>query len=62
LERIANRIVLAMIVAALMVGLGVSASFYHLSIPSLGLFVTVGLVIASLLGVALAWSVFRSSR
>jgi ubiquinone biosynthesis protein len=64
LERIANRIVLGMIVAALIVGLGVSASVYHpgVSIPAVGAFVTAGFVIAAILGVALAWSVFRSSR
>jgi ubiquinone biosynthesis protein len=64
LERIANRIVLGMIVAALIVGLGVSAAVYHpgVSIPALGTFVTAGFVIAAVLGVALAWSVFRSSR
>jgi ubiquinone biosynthesis protein len=64
LERIANRIVLGMIVAALIVGLGVSASVYHpgVSIPAVGAFVTGGFVIAAILGVALAWSVFRSSR
>jgi ubiquinone biosynthesis protein len=64
LEGIANRLVLGMIVAALIVGLGVSASVYHpgVAIPGLGLFVTVGLALAAALGIALAWSVFRSSR
>jgi ubiquinone biosynthesis protein len=64
LERIANRIVLGMIVAALIVGLGVSASVYHpgVSMPAVGAFVTAGFVIAAILGVALAWTVFRSSR
>jgi ubiquinone biosynthesis protein len=64
LERIANRIVLGMIVAALIVGLGVSASVYHpgVAIPALDAFVTAGFVIAAVLGAALAWSVFRSSR
>jgi ubiquinone biosynthesis protein len=64
LERIANRIVLGMIVAALIVGLGVSASVYHpgVAIPAVEAFVTAGFVIAAVLGAALAWSVFRSSR
>jgi ubiquinone biosynthesis protein len=64
LERIGNRLVLGMIVAALIVGPGVSTSAYHPAAWSsaLGTVVTVGFVLAAVLGVALAWSVFRSSR
>jgi ubiquinone biosynthesis protein len=64
LERIANRIVLGMIVAALIVGLGVSASVYRpgVAIPRLGFLVSVGFVVAAVLGIALAWSIFRSLR
>src|ERR1700730_9699151 len=48
LERIGNRLVLGMIVAALIVGLGVSASVYHPATWSsaLGTVVTVGFVLA----------------
>lgn len=62
LERIGNRIVLAMILASLIVGLGVSTLVYRPGawIPGIGTVVTAGLVLAGLLGVALAWNVLRS--
>ena len=64
LEPIGNRIVLGMVVSALIVALGVSASVYHpgSSIASLEILVTSGFVVTSGLGAALAWSMFRSTR
>ena len=64
LERIGNRIVLGMVVSALIVALGVSASVYHpgSSIAGLEMLVTAGFAAASVLGGALAWSMFRSTR
>jgi len=64
LERIGNRIVLGMVVSALIVALGVSASVYHpgSSIPMLDTLISGGFVVIATLGGALAWSMFRSTR
>jgi ubiquinone biosynthesis protein len=64
LERIGNRIVLGMVVSALIVALGVSASVYHpgSSVPGLEMLVTAGFAATSVLGAALAWSMFRATR
>jgi ubiquinone biosynthesis protein len=61
LERIGNRLVLGMIVAALTVGLGGAASVSHpgAATPALGLFVTAGFLLAAVSGVALIWSGLR---
>jgi ubiquinone biosynthesis protein len=64
LERLANRLVLAIIAAAFIVGLAVLLSFYH---PQgwerwTGAMLAIGFVFASALGFYLAWSIIRSGR
>ena len=63
-ERIADRLVLGMIVAASIVGLAVLASAYHPwgSAQALGIVFTVGTVGVVILGLALAWFLVRSIR
>ena len=57
LERIGNRLVLGMLVSALIVALGVSASAYRpgSSIAALDMLVTGGFIVVPVLGGALAW-------
>jgi len=62
-ERVANRIVLGVIVAALIVGLAMLLSSPHPGVPVLGPGVlTVGLILAIGLALYLVWSIFRSGR
>jgi hypothetical protein len=62
LERLVNRIVLGVIVAAFINGLAVLMSVYHPSgwTPWIGIFFTVGFGLAAGIGVYLAWSIFRA--
>ncbi len=63
LERIANRLVLGIVAAAFVVALAVLLSAYHLrSDPQTGAILLVGFVLASVLGVYVAWSILRSGR
>lgn len=62
-ERIANRIVLGMIASAFVIALAVLLSAYHVrSDPTIGVVLIVGFVLASVLGVYVAWSILRSGR
>jgi ubiquinone biosynthesis protein len=62
-ERIANRLVLGIIAAAFVVALAVLLSAYHLrSDPQTAAILLAGFVLASLLGVYIAWSILRSGR
>jgi ubiquinone biosynthesis protein len=63
-ERIADRLVLGMIVAASFVGLAVLAAAYHPwgSVQALGVVFTVGTAGVVVLGLLLAWSLVRSLR
>jgi ubiquinone biosynthesis protein len=63
IERIANRLVLGIIAAAFVVALAVLLSAYHLrGDPQTGAILLVGFVLASVLGVYIAWSILRSGR
>lgn len=63
-EQLANRIVLGIIAAAFITGLAVLLAVYHP--PGMaqwaGLLFAVGFVAATVLGVYLAWTIFRSAR
>lgn len=62
-ERIANRIVLGMIASAFVIALAVLLAAYHVrSDPTIGVVLIVGFVLASVLGVYVAWSILRSGR
>ena len=62
-ERIANRIVLGVIVAALIVGLSMLVSAYRPGVPGVWeVVLTIGFTLAGVLAVYLVWSIFRSSR
>jgi len=62
-ERIANRIVLGVIVAALIVGLSMLVSAYRPGVTGVwDVVLTIGLTLAGVLAVYLIWSIFRSSR
>lgn len=62
-ERIANRIVLGMISGAFIVSLAVLLSAYHLrGDPSMGIVLAIGFILASVLGIYVAWSILRSGR
>jgi ubiquinone biosynthesis protein len=62
-ERIANRLVLGIVAAAFVVALAVLLSAYHVrSDPQTGAILLVGFVLASVLGVYVAWSILRSGR
>jgi ubiquinone biosynthesis protein len=62
-ERIANRLVLGIVVAAFVVALAVLLSAYHVrSDPQTAAILIVGFVLASVLGVYIAWSILRSGR
>jgi ubiquinone biosynthesis protein len=63
LERIANRVVLGIVASAFVVALAVLLSAYHVrSDPQTGAILIVGFVLASVLGVYVAWSILRSGR
>jgi ubiquinone biosynthesis protein len=63
LERIANRIVLGMIAGAFVVGLAVLLAAYHVrSDSTMGIVLVTGFVLASVLGIYVAWSILRSGR
>ena len=63
LERIANRMVLGIVAAAFVVALAVLVSAYHVrSDPQTGAILIGGFVLASVLGVYVAWSILRSGR
>jgi ubiquinone biosynthesis protein len=62
-ERIANRLVLGMVASAFVIALAVLLSAYHVrSDPQIGAVLVVGFVLASVLGVYVAWSILRSGR
>jgi len=62
-ERIANRIVLGIIVAALIVGLSMLVSAYRPGMPGVWeVVLTVGLTLAGVLAIYLVWSIFRSGH
>ena len=62
-ERITNRIVLGMLASAFVIALAVLLSAYHVrSDPQIGAILIVGFVLASILGVYVAWSILRSGR
>jgi ubiquinone biosynthesis protein len=63
LERIANRLVLGIVTAAFVVALAVLLSAYHVrSDPQTAAILLAGFVLASVLGVYVAWSILRSGR
>lgn len=63
LERIANRMVLGILAAAFVVALAVLLSAYHVrSDPQTAAILIAGFVLASVLGVYVAWSILRSGR
>ena len=63
LERIANRVVLGIVAAAFVVALAVLLSAYHVrSDPQIGAVLIIGFVLASVLGLYVAWSILRSGR
>ena len=62
LERLANRLVLGIIVAAFIAGMSVLMAVYHPPILGLGAFFGFGLVVAAVLGAYLALSILRSGR
>ncbi len=62
-ERIANRIVLGIIVAALIVGLSMLVSAYRPGVPGVWeVVLTIGLTLAGVLAIYLVWSIFRSGH
>ena len=62
-SRIANRLVLGIIAAAFVAALAVLLSAYHVrSDPQTGAILIVGFVLASALGLYVAWSILRSGR
>lgn len=63
LERIANRLVLGILTSAFVISLAVLLSAYHVrSDPEIGAVLIVGFVLASVLGIYIAWSILRSGR
>ncbi len=61
-ERLANRIVLGIILAAFITGLAMLMSSYHPAGWNQWVFFLIGFVFAGALGVYLAWSILRSER
>lgn len=61
-ERLVNRLVLAIIAAAFIIGLAMLMSSYHLSGMNQGTFFLVGFIIAVALGAYLAWGILRSGH
>ena len=63
IERTTNRLVLGILAAAFVVALAVLLSAYHVrSDPQMGAILIVGFVLASVLGIYVAWSILRSGR
>ena len=63
LERTANRVVLGILAAAFVISLAVLLSAYHVrSDPQIAVVLIVGFVLASVLGIYVAWSILRSGR
>src|ERR1700730_11894671 len=63
LEQIANRLVLGIVTAAVVVALAVLLAAYHVrSDPQTAAILLAGFVLASILGVYVAWSILRSGR
>ena len=62
-ERMANRLVLGVIVAALIVGLSMLVSAYRPGVPGVWeVLLTIGLTLAGVLVIYLIWNIFRSGR
>lgn len=62
-ERIANRIVLGVIVAALIVGLSMLVSAYRPGVPGVWeSLLTIGLILVGVLALYLVWSILRSGH
>jgi ubiquinone biosynthesis protein len=62
-ERIANRLVLGMVASAFVIALAVLLAAYHVrSDPQIGAVLVAGFILASVLGVYVAWSILRSGR
>jgi ubiquinone biosynthesis protein len=62
-ERTANRVVLGILASAFVIALAVLLSAYHVrSDPQIGVVLVVGFVLASVLGIYVAWSILRSGR
>ena len=62
-ERTANRLVLGILAAAFVIALAVLLSAYHVrSDPQIGAVLVIGFVLASVLGIYVAWSILRSGR
>jgi len=63
IERTTNRLVLGIVAAAFVVALAVLLSAYHVRSDSqMGAILIVGFVLASVLGIYVAWSILRSGR
>jgi ubiquinone biosynthesis protein len=63
LERTANRVVLGIVAAAFVVALAILLSAYHVrSDPQIGAVLIVGFILASVLGIYVAWGILRSGR
>ena len=62
-ERIANRIVLGVIVAALIVGLSMLISVYRPGVTGVwDVVLTIGFTLAGVLAIYLVWSILRSGH
>jgi ubiquinone biosynthesis protein len=62
-ERTANRVVLGILAAAFVIALAVLLTAYHVrSDPQIAAVLIVGFVLASVLGIYVAWSILRSGR
>ena len=62
-ERTANRLVLGILAAAFVIALAVLLSAYHVrSDAQIGAVLVIGFVLASVLGIYVAWSILRSGR
>jgi len=62
-ERTANRVVLGILASAFVIALAVLLSAYHVrSDPQIGVVLVVGFILASVLGIYVAWSILRSGR
>ena len=62
-ERTANRVVLGILAAAFVIALAVLLSAYHMrSDPQIAALLIVGFVLASVLGIYVAWGILRSGR
>jgi ubiquinone biosynthesis protein len=62
-ERTANRVVLGIVASAFVIALAILLSAYHVrSDPQIAGVLIVGFVLASVLGIYVAWSILRSGR